>query len=220
MSAEVEAARIESRNEHTVAMLAAPDAWASADLPGWVRDRFPGIDLREPATLPEPDRCAEGRPWGADPYGVTGLDLDDRWRRYVARQVARPCRNRWRDRATLLCGTHLATWQRSRTEAERSLGRERRWTEATELARELGRLGVLAEANPGGVLLRPTDAHALVERLSSWPVEDERQVIALLADPDGVKTEERAVAILGLLAFHGFRITRKPTPSATDTTGA
>lgn len=165
-AAERVAAIVEARNEHAVAMLAEPDAWARLDLPGWVRERFPGIDLAAPETMPEPGRCAEGRPWGADPYGMTGVTLDERWRRYVeAPRSFRPCRNRWRDRATLLCGTHLAAWQRTREEAERRIGRERRWHEHTELARQLGVLGVVAEAGTAGVVLRPDDARQLIELL-------------------------------------------------------
>jgi hypothetical protein len=59
-------------------------AWDRVELPPIARQRYPGLDLTRPETLPEPDRCAEGRPWGVDPYGSVWGTPDQRWASYIA----------------------------------------------------------------------------------------------------------------------------------------
>lgn len=160
---EMLAERVEQARE-TVALA----DWQRVDLPPIAERAYPGLDLADPSTLPEPDRCAEGRPWGPDAYGSVWGTPDQRWAAYIEGRPAsmrNRCRNRWRDRATLLCGTHLNAWQRSLDDAAKRLRRHEWQTEATELCRRLGVHEVEAEPAPGGVLLRPDAARALAELL-------------------------------------------------------
>jgi sugar phosphate isomerase/epimerase len=142
--------------------------WQRVHLPPIARQAYPGIDLADPLTLPEPRACAEGRPWGPDAYGSVWGTTDERWASYIeggpATMRAR-CRNRWKDRATLLCGTHLNAWQRTLDDAAKRLRRHEWHTEATELCRRLAVHTVEAEPNPGGLLLRPDAARLLAELL-------------------------------------------------------
>lgn len=165
-AAKVKAMR-DDRLDHARDTVALAD-WQRAELPPIARRAYPQLDLADPSTLPEPGRCAEGRPWGPDAYGSVWGTPDERWAAYIERapsSMAARCRNPWKDRTTLLCGTHRNAWQRTLDDASKRLRRHEWQTEATELCRSLGVHLIDAEPAPGGVLLRPDAARALVELL-------------------------------------------------------
>lgn len=165
------AAMVEARNEHAREVAASAHRFPVYELPEFVRERFPDLDLADPSTWPEPDRCTDGRPYGFDAYGVSGIanGAEDQWRRYLAALDAGPrpararrsfvdrdkgCRNRWRYDDSRLCGTHDRPWRESIEAARRRVARNAREQEHRDLARQLAAHGIVADGYADSVRLQ------------------------------------------------------------------
>jgi hypothetical protein len=150
-------------------------------IPPEARARFPDLNLDDPATWPEPDRCTDGAPFGPSAYGTGGIGSSSAWTHYLRNVDTEAaggkvwngrCRNR--GKFDHLCGTHDKVRARRREEAERS----RRAREAQErglaLAHRLDALGVECDARGAGVLLSEEQGNRLADLLESYRVDAER----------------------------------------------
>lgn len=146
-------------------------------LPGFVRERFPDLDLADPSTWPEPEKCTDGRPWGHNAYSYghsSSAQVEDQWRAWLAGgRGARPCRNRSKYEDSHLCGVHDRPWRDGKTRAENAARRYRRIEDHLDLARQLGAHGIEADGSSNvGVVLRADAARDLLRRLARLASED------------------------------------------------
>lgn len=163
--------RAEARAELRAERLAGPPVEVPAEVREQVLARWPQLDLADPSTWPEPDRCTEGRPWGPGAYS-DGERSPHSWSLYL-RGLGRVCRNRAKH-DDHLCGTHHRTRAARLLDDEKRDRREARRLRSVELARELCRLGVEATGT-GPVTLTHEAAEQLIARLSTTPTPDNRE---------------------------------------------
>jgi hypothetical protein len=140
-------------------------------LPGFVRERFPDLDLADPSTWPEPQKCTDGRPWGYNAYSFgfsSSAQVEDLWRSWLAGgRGARPCRNRWKYEDSHLCGVHDRPWRDGKIRAEKAARRYARIEEHLDLARQLTAYGIEADGSSNvGVVLTADAARELLRILA------------------------------------------------------
>jgi hypothetical protein len=177
-----EADRIEARREADEETVREAASFPVYELPAFVRDRYPNLDLADPSTWPEPDRCTDGRPYGFQAYGglVDRTDragiVEDRWRRYLAALDSSSsdrwtrhdlgCRNRWRHEDSRLCGTHDKPWREAIANARRRAARNARELAHRDLAKQLGAYGIVADGFPDSVRLQADAVRDLLRLLA------------------------------------------------------
>lgn len=147
-------------------MTAAVVSFPVYEVPPFVAERFPGFDPADPETWPEPDKCTEGRPWGLDPYGSVWGAPVGRWENYLRRN-GRPCRNRWKDPETRLCGTHVKVWRDNVERDRRRAASNARHLAHLDLAKRLAAHGIVADGQPYGVLLQADAVEELLRLLTT-----------------------------------------------------
>jgi hypothetical protein len=172
---------VRQRRESAEGDLARLTSWPVHPLPAFVRERLPDLDLDDPSTWPEPDRCTDGRPWGHNAYSfgyARESDLADRWRSWFAWRsatesgtrwsgTAKPCRNRWKYEESRLCGTHHRPWEDSVRRERQSARRYARIEQHLDLAKRLAAHGIEADGSSNtGVVLQADAVETLLQRLA------------------------------------------------------
>lgn len=153
-------------HEHDSEQLAAGVVvFPTYEVPPFVAERFPRFDPADPSTWPEPDKCTEGRPWGIEPYGASLGDPVRRWENYL-RRFGRPCRNRWKDPETRLCGTHVKPYRETLDRDRRRARANARLLRHLDLAKRLGVHGIVADGQASGVLLQADAVEDLLRLLA------------------------------------------------------
>lgn len=146
-------------------------------LPPDARARFPELNLDDPATWPEPDRCTDGAPFGPSAYGPGSISWDWYLRNLAQEEAGRRVTNgRCRNRGKFdhLCGTHNKVRERRREEAERSARIRAAAERGLAIAHRLDALGVECDARGSGVQLSEEQATRLADLLDSYRVDAER----------------------------------------------